>query len=253
MKLNELDHEARINLASEKVRKLVDHVRHVIDLHKSNQIISYSPKLSDQIPKSYAAHAFNLFQDGLLRYEVIRICAVWDSARKDDLELESIPTLIMLIDDEAIQTQLIKKIASNRLNRPAPRLMGEPIDFAVAETFKAVFARDAAKDSAKFSRFLKSAFFHSKKIEESEQLVALRNFRNKHLAHSLANTREELRGPIALPHYGYERYLLFRSIMILDWLYLCICDTSYDWKESLKIAQNNAESLWNGCAFNVFR
>jgi hypothetical protein len=57
----------RIERAKAKTKKLVDHAIHLLNLHEANRIIGYSPKLADQIPKSHAANAFNVFRDGILQ------------------------------------------------------------------------------------------------------------------------------------------------------------------------------------------
>ena len=48
----------------------------------------FSPVLASQIPRSYAANAFNVFQRGLHQFEIVRLCALWDAA---EAEKENIP------------------------------------------------------------------------------------------------------------------------------------------------------------------
>ena len=48
---------------------------------------------------SRAAHAFNAFHAAQHRYELVRLCALWDSA---DEAKENIPTMIELIDEPAV-------------------------------------------------------------------------------------------------------------------------------------------------------
>src|SRR3954470_12232173 len=85
----------RGSLAKEKIRRVVDHLLYVLELHENNAIVLYSSTLSAQIPTSFAANAFNVFQRGLHQFEVVRLCALWDRA---ELEKENIPTVIELID-----------------------------------------------------------------------------------------------------------------------------------------------------------
>jgi hypothetical protein len=82
-----------------KTAALVDHLIHLINMHEANRLIVYSPLLSDQIPRSHAANAFNVFQDASLKFEIIRHSILWDPCREYDLDKESIPTVIQLIDD----------------------------------------------------------------------------------------------------------------------------------------------------------
>src|SRR5262245_32076800 len=91
----------RIAEAKAKMEKVLDHFLYLLDLHENNAIIVYSNTLSSQIPTSFAANAFNVFQRGMHQFEIVRLCALWDRARAD-LTRESIPTVIELIDDDAI-------------------------------------------------------------------------------------------------------------------------------------------------------
>jgi len=66
-----------------KTAALVDHLIHLINMHEANRLIVYSPLLSDQIPRSHAANAFNVFQDASLKFEIIRHSILWDPCRKE--------------------------------------------------------------------------------------------------------------------------------------------------------------------------
>lgn len=86
----------RISSAKRIVERVVDHALYVLELHENNAIVLYSPPtLSSQIPTSHAANAFIVFRNGLHQFEIVRLCALWDSA---DLQKENIPSLIELID-----------------------------------------------------------------------------------------------------------------------------------------------------------
>jgi hypothetical protein len=52
----------RLALAKARADKLVHHIASLFLMHESNAVVIYSQKLSEQIPRSYAAHAFNQFQ-----------------------------------------------------------------------------------------------------------------------------------------------------------------------------------------------
>src|SRR3979411_945048 len=89
----------RIEFAKTKLGKVLDHFLYVVELHANNSFVVYSPTLVSQIPPSYAANAFNVFQRSMHQIEIVRLCAIWDSA---DPEKENIPTVVELIDDEKI-------------------------------------------------------------------------------------------------------------------------------------------------------
>src|SRR5262249_27504083 len=95
--------------AKKKTDRVVDHLLYLLELHENNSIILYSPTLSSQIPVSYAANAFNAFRRGLHQFELVRLCALWDSA---DPYKENIPTIIELID----QPDVIEALAQETLS-----------------------------------------------------------------------------------------------------------------------------------------
>jgi hypothetical protein len=73
----------RLAAAKAKTERLVDHLLYVLELHANNEIIVYSPTLRSQIPTSYAANAFIVFRHGLHQFEIVRLCALWDSAEPE--------------------------------------------------------------------------------------------------------------------------------------------------------------------------
>jgi hypothetical protein len=98
---------------------------------------------------------------------------------------------------------------------------------------------------------LKAAIVETRAIKGSPQLASLMNLRDKHLAHSLSETRREKRGPVAPAKYGYERDLLMRSIPVVENLYTWANGTSFAFADSQNYNQENAEALWKGCKFDV--
>ncbi len=100
----------RVKTAKEKTERVVDHLLYLLALHENNAIVLYSPTLSSQIPTSYAANAFNVFQRALHQFEILRLCALWDRA---ELDKESIPTIIELIDHNDVIESLVQETASH--------------------------------------------------------------------------------------------------------------------------------------------
>jgi hypothetical protein len=72
--------------------------------------LSIRNKLSSQIPESYAANAFNVFQQSIHQFEIVRLCALWDSA---ELEKENIPTVVGLIDDAQVLNIIFDEVRQN--------------------------------------------------------------------------------------------------------------------------------------------
>jgi hypothetical protein len=63
----------RIRLAKAKMEKLLDYFLYVLELHANNSFVVFSPLLVSQIPRSHAAHAFNVFQRSMYQIEIVRL------------------------------------------------------------------------------------------------------------------------------------------------------------------------------------
>ena len=113
IEIKDLPRPERIRLAKAKMTKVIDHFLYVIELHANNSFVVFSPVLASQIPRSYAANAFNVFQRSMHQIEIVRLCAIWDGI---DLDKENIPTVVALIDDDEIIEMLAEEDA-----QPAPR------------------------------------------------------------------------------------------------------------------------------------
>jgi AbiU2 len=101
--------EERVSLAKDKINKIIDHVCLCIALNESNAILNYSKSISGQIGSSHAAHTFALLQNSQHRYELMRLCALWDAPGRNR---ESIPTVAALIDDQDVISALVRETES---------------------------------------------------------------------------------------------------------------------------------------------
>src|SRR5262249_35724968 len=100
----------RLKAAKEKTRRVVDHLLYLLELHENNAIVLYSDTLSSQIPTSFAANAFNVFQRGMHQFEIVRLCALWERVGP---EKENIPTVVELIDHPDSIESLAQETASH--------------------------------------------------------------------------------------------------------------------------------------------
>jgi hypothetical protein len=205
-----------------------------------------------QIPKSFAANAFNVFERSMHEYEIVRLCALWDRA---ELDKESVPTIIDLIDDEQVLAALADEVRQhwngkgvdlNPSDDPELRRI-EQEAIAASET------RFANEQAAKVDLELREAIANARRIIESPQLNSLRNLRDKHLAHSLSATHREKNRPVAPMKYGDETELLEASIPIIERLCCWVRGVSFDVADSREVDRSNAEALWKGCTFKVLR
>jgi hypothetical protein len=243
----------RIELAKAKMRRVIDHFLYVVELHANNSFIVYSPILASQIPSSFAANAFNVFQRSMHQIEIVRLCAIWDSA---DADKENIPTLIELIDSEEIIEALAAETRSHWTNIGG-RLLNASEDSEIAaieqDALEQSNAQFGDEQALQAKTELIQAIKDSRAILSSPQLASLMNLRDKHLAHSLTKTRREKSAPVAPMKFGDETELLNASIPIVERLYCWVNGTSFSVIDSQEIDQKNAAALWNGCKFNILR
>ena len=240
----------RIELAKTKIDKVLDHFLYLLELHANNEFIVYSPALSSQIPKSYAANAFNVFQRSMHQIEIVRLCALWDSA---DLDKENIPAVVELIDDDNIIEELAEGVRAEHADKTGIVLNpnSDPIISAVERA--AIHARFADDQAAKARTELKETIARARNILSSPRLEAILNIRDKHLAHSLTETKREKRGPVPPMTYGDGTSLLKDSIPIIERLFCWVNGASFSIKNSQEIDYENAKALWTECKFSVLR
>ena len=254
MNMAKLSGDERITRAKERANKLVGHIATLFLMHEANALVVYSPKLAEQIPRSYAAHAFNQFQRSMHLFEIVRLCALWDRPSKDR---ESIPTIIALFNEPGLVDQIARNTHDPYANE------AEPADPDASNDPQHVAARNAwwRKDRSTFAQEAEQQVrerlaFAAKKAAEvgaSSRLKAMRNFRDAYIAHNLALLEPDMKTEekVAPLRYGEERALLDDTVAVADALHCGLNGTSFDWEGSKQIARGNAAALWNNCAFNV--
>jgi AbiU2 len=252
--LQDLPTERRVALAKAKMEQVLNHFLYLLELHANNSFVIYSPILAKQIPTSFAANAFNVFQRGMHQIEIVRLCALWDSA---DLQKENIPTVIELIDDAPIIQILADETRSHWANQPVGHFPTEPNDpelcEVAAEVMKASNIHFGDQQAALAVSELSQAINCARDILSSDTLNKVMNLRDRHLAHSLEKTYREKHGPIEPMQYGDETNLLNSSVPIIEKLLNWVNGKSFSIANSQKIDHENAQALWAGCTFKVLR
>lgn len=241
----------RIEAAKAKTKRVVDHLLYLLELHENNRITLYSDTLSAQIPKSFAANAFNVFQQALHQFEIVRLCALWDGPDPDG---ETIPTVAALIDHPDVIESLAQETLSHWRDIPTHKLnpSSDPELRAIEEDGMQRVNLAFGEEQAQRARDdLRQAIADADTLFRSPQLQSIRNLRHKHLAHSLSQTRLERIGPVALMKYGDEQDVLEASIPIVENLYCWVNGCSFSFEESQQIDRKHAEALWKGCKFDV--
>ena len=241
----------RVQAARAKAERVVDHLLYLLALHENNAIIVYSDTLVSQIPRSDAANAFNVFQEVMYRFEILRLCALWDRAWPD-LSRESIPTVLALIDNANVVEALVEETRASWTGASPVDPSEEPeADAAVRELLGRLSEQRAQEEAAKARDGLKNSIAKGRNIETSALLANVRNLRVKHLAHSVTKTSHETRGTVLPVKYGYERKLLLESLSLVEGLHLWLNGKDFRFDESRESARRNAEALWKHCTFDV--
>lgn len=225
---NKFTPEERVTHVAEMVSRIIDLLGPVIAVHEANRIVSFSDKLSSQIPKSYAANAFHELQRALLDAEMTRLAKLWDRPSWSRNSLQTAYWLTVDADVRAICDRRVKEAwepydGHNRWHVERQGRAWRRLDFLAPNAF----------DAPVFER--------------------IENFRHKHLAHSLIQTAKEKVRPISPPTYRDQRRLLARTIVITRLLDQVVRQSGFIWSSAFEIARNNAEALWHGCTFDVKR
>ena len=242
----------RLTTAKERADHLVDHIASLFTMHEANRFVIYSDVLAKQIPPSYAAHAFNQFQQSMHLFELVRLCALWDKPAKDR---ESIPTIMALIDKTEIVESLIASTHRYYANEVTAAYLNPSTDPQHHAAYQAWWdeerKRRADEEAAKVRTWLIEARTQADTIQASPELAALRNFRDSYIAHNLRLPEPSLNSPATVHQvkYGDETRLLEQTVKIADNLHLALNGTSFDWDGSREIAENNARDLWEACQF----
>ena len=79
-----------IERAKQYTNKLTDLVIAAKAANENTRQAVYSSHLADQIPRSYAARAFNELQNTLLYFSVVRACALFDKPANDRVSLHTV-------------------------------------------------------------------------------------------------------------------------------------------------------------------
>src|SRR5262249_43451852 len=180
----------RVGLAKEKTKRVVDHLHYLLELHENNAIVLYSSTLSRQIPRSFAANAFNVFQQGMHQFEIVRLCALWDGV---DLDKENVPIVIELIDHADVIDALAEETLSHWRDVPVNVYPSSDPEFdkLVAEAAQRSEERFGQEQTEKARKDLNKAIADSRRILASPKHASIMNLRDKHLAHSLSTTSRE--------------------------------------------------------------
>ena len=248
--LNEKD---RIRIARERTSALVDHLVLILELHESNKIIVYSKQLSGQIPRSFAAHTFNRFQESMHSYEIMRLCALWDMPGTDRI---SLPTVLALLEVPGTMEAAAQFNSDDVLSRGIPQFSNSAKDDAFTRRWKEEWA-ERDRDARAVQQFeddkagLAFASAQTREISAGLLLQSIRNRRDQFIAHNLSQPATPTVADVKPMKYGDDTLLIDLSIPIVNALNLALNNSAYAWEMAKDQTKALAGALWNRCTFTV--
>lgn len=237
----------RLVVAKARADKLVHHLVPLFLMHESNAVVIYSQKLSKQIPRSYAAHAFNQFQRSMHLFELVRLCAMWDGP--GDYR-ESIPTIIALFNEPELIDQLVADAHTFHANEMPPDTVGAE---SAGKWWKGDRKAFADVVAATIREKLSFAVSKAEEVLATPQLKALMDFRHSYIAHNLdiPEPPGDAEGSVEKLKYSTETVILDATVAVADALHHGLNRTGFDWKGTRAMARRNAQALWNHCTFEI--
>lgn len=246
-RFNSLSPSERLALAKARADKLVYHLVPLFLMHESNAVVIYSQKLSEQIPRSYAAHAFNQFQRSMHLFELVRLCAMWDGPGDNR---ESIPTIIALFNEPELIEQLVADAHAFHVNEMPPDTVDAESASKWCKGDRKAFADVVA---ATIREKLSFAVSKAEEILATPQLKALTDFRHTYIAHNLdiLEPSGDAESSVEKLKYGTETIILDATVAVADALHHGLNRTGFDWQNSRDMARRNAQALWDHCRFEI--
>jgi hypothetical protein len=249
--ITDVSYEQRAELAKIKIRKVADQIDGLLHLHESNRILIYTDTVTSKIPRSFAASTYNLVSDCLFRYQLVRLCALWDDpSRKDRASLPVVAELIRhknvrrILACEKYNWHLSKSV---RILNPAADVEVFTLQLSMQEKLRRESGR---RDAKKTIRSVLQCIKDCDEVRKSRELEALKNFRNDYVAHCLHYEQAIVdRRPQA--EFGQEEKLLEKTLEIVHQLALDVTGTHYSWDEYRSIHNRCSSELWGNISFNI--
>ncbi len=227
--------EEKVILAQTRLERVLDHLLLLIDLHEINQI-SYGTNF--EVP-TQIARSFRIVSSSLYKYELIRLYALWDIG---DGEEESLSVVAKHAADKNVRRRL-KEIEAQFWNRSVD------LDAEDLETEKLICDSEnhfGAERAIEMDELLEGALLRIEEIKKSPALQALKENRDKFLAHALNKSRAEIKnGGIRPWSRGMERELIDASVSIASDLLASVGKKSFDLDAQREKAAARAVSFWS--------
>jgi hypothetical protein len=247
----------RLEVASAKIERILGTLRTLHQLRANNDAILRSDVLSKQVGRSYAANAFNVFQGALFEAEIVRVCALWDATATAEhaVDRDSLPAVAWLLSHPDTIDHIVEQRRAERNSRPVRVLElagGDLTEEEQEEIARHQRARDADAEAEKVRSTYEATRRLVAEVRASYAYLALKSYRDKHVAHTLVQTYDERLGKVVMaPEYGHETVLFEKAVEAFDGFYYVLRDASFSWHTSHQNTARCAAALWSRCELNV--
>jgi len=242
--------DQRISEVKKRISSLTDRIQKVVDLNEANKIVCYSDRLAKQIPKSQAAHSFNLLRESMFNYEILQILALWDTAKSNAM---SIPAAITLIDNPKVLKKISLEVCKSYTESLSQKISIGNMNPWEEAIQRGDLKRRALRQALKTRHGLRNTIRQYRTIEEGHTFGVIKNMRDK-FSHALINTRADERSEqkIRPMKYGEEAELLATSINCIENLDLFVNGTSFDIAGNCsEQARACAGEFWNNIKYDT--
>lgn len=213
----------RVAMARTKANTLTDRCLELERAHANNRFLIYEGVFGDSLDRTFAGNAFAALRVASFGFELIRLTALWDKPSEDRV---SIPEIVALIDDPAVRAYLRS-------------------DFDAFYVDPANWVLQGPENGRRFDRRWRLAINATHLVMASRRLSAVRQHRDKFLAHNLTiPTTHSAR-------YGYERRLLRTSQRIALSLSTVLEDRGLDYEASRELNRRHAAEFWTGLRWTL--
>ncbi|MBA4132567.1 MAG: hypothetical protein C0519_14225 [Hyphomicrobium sp.] len=235
------------DLLKRQLEAIADALSIICSIKSTVDIVMFSPLLAEQVGRSCAAHAFNSFQQALFESVIIRLLALWEKPQKTEESLSnSFPAVVSLISRPEV-SEIIHSSCRARM-RDNWRNLGGLSDVALEKIATDKSARVANQAMNKLAELINEI----RAQEVCPEKEALENFRHKHIAHLIEQTRREVKrgSPIPFPKCEAVDNLLRKSLRFHSELSSVILGVQVIWEPWIESCDRNAAFLWKGCKIN---
>jgi len=224
--------------------RLIDLVVAAKAANENTRHAVYSPHLAEQIPRSYAAHAFQQLQNTLLYYSVVRVCALFDYAANDRISLY---TVINALPNKRSVRKVARQRKFDHINQGEPRNLTPEEDPEVRKILRDHWQQEFKRRGAHAEKVTYKQVRVAKKIiDRAERLFIadnLRPFRNNHIGHNIAEeARDRKKISFVL---GMEDRALEHAKCAVDLLHQALNGRGFSWDSLEQMQRRNADEFWN--------